>query len=219
MRKEFRAPMDRFAGRHLRCIRGERVVFSGLDFAVETGQALVLVGPNGSGKSSLLRLLAGLLRPAQGAMTWNDEDIAGDPEAHGARLHYVGHLDAVKPVFSVMENVAFWTGLTGKGGDGSVAAALEGFGIAHLAGVPGRYLSAGQRRRVNLARILTAPAPLWLLDEPTTALDRAAVGNLQDAVARHRAEGGIVVVATHADIGLKDARTLDLARFEAREVA
>lgn len=208
--------MDRFVGQGLTCIRGERLVFAGLDFAVESGGALVLVGANGSGKSSLLRLMAGLLRPASGSLSWNGEAAMVDREEHGGRLHYVGHLDAVKPVLNVRENVAFWAGLRPGGDPAAAVDALAAFGIGHLAGVPGRFLSAGQRRRVSLARLLAAPAPLWLLDEPTTALDRAAVADLEAAITAHRRTGGLVVVATHTDIALgDDARTLDLSRFVA----
>jgi len=210
--------MDRFVGHDLTCVRGERRVFSGLGFDLEAGDALVAVGPNGSGKSSLLRLMAGLLTPAAGRLLWNGEPVAADREAHGGRLHYVGHLDAVKPVLAVRENVAFWARLHG-GGTAAVDGALAALGVGHLAAVPGRFLSAGQRRRVNLARLLAAPAPLWLLDEPTTALDRAAVAALEAAIERHRRTGGMVVAATHAPLALNAARTLDLAHFEAEAAA
>ncbi len=191
-------------------------MFAALDFAVDAGGALVLVGPNGSGKSSLLRLMAGLLRPAAGLLTWNGDTLDDEPDVHRGRLHYVGHLDAVKPVLTVLENVAFWAGLRGqRDADGAARQALDAFGVGRLADVPARFLSAGQKRRVTLARIAAAPAPLWLLDEPTTALDAAAVGLLRDAIARHRAGGGLVVVSTHAELGLDDAATLSLDDFAA----
>ncbi|MEO5335475.1 MAG: heme ABC exporter ATP-binding protein CcmA [Magnetospirillum sp. WYHS-4] len=205
--------MKGFSGTSLSCIRGERVVFTGLDFALEAGGALVLIGPNGSGKSSLLRLMAGLLRPAAGVLAWDGEAVDEDPEAHGARLHYVGHHDAVKPVLSVAENVAFWASLRGFGAE-RVEAALATFAMKRLAEVPGRFLSAGQKRRVNLARVLAAPAPLWLLDEPTTALDKASIAVLERTIARHRAEGGMAVLSTHAEILLEDPQVLDLAFFQ-----
>jgi len=212
-----------FAGESLTCLRGERLVFVDLDFMLGAGGAVALVGPNGSGKSSLLRLMAGLLRPWAGALTWNSDPISDDTEAHGGRLHYVGHLDAVKPALTVAENVAFWAGLRGAradrpGGVGvdDVKAALEAFAIGHLADVPGRFLSAGQKRRVSLARLMAAPAPLWLLDEPTTALDAAAIAALEGAIARHRAGGGMVVASTHADIAMAGAATLKLSDFQAK---
>jgi len=205
--------MGKFSGTNLTCIRGERRVFQGLDFSIEDGGVLVLTGPNGSGKSSLLRLMAGLITPAEGTLTWNGEATSEDPESHGGRLHYVGHLDAVKPMLSVAENVSFWASLrvADKALKDLVPSALDAFGISHLADVPGRFLSAGQKRRVNLARIAAAPAPVWLLDEPTTALDRATIEGLEKLISRHRMSGGMVVVSTHSDLNLGAAQNLDLA--------
>ncbi len=204
--------MSLFSGQDVVCVRGERMVFSGLGFDLDPGQVLVLVGPNGSGKSSLLRLMTGLLRPASGRLEWEGEAITGDLECHGARLHYVGHLDAVKSVLTVAENLEFWAG-PDSGSRGAVEAGLAAFGIAHLAEVPGLFLSAGQKRRLALARLAASPARLWLLDEPTTALDAAAVASLEGAVAKHRAGGGMAVVSTHTGLALGDARTIDLADF------
>ncbi len=200
-----------FDGEGLRCVRGQRVVFDRLAFALEPGAALVLTGANGSGKSSLLRLMAGLARPAAGHIAWDGAPIRDDPEAHGARLHYVGHLDAVKPALGVGENLALWSGL--RGGRIAVAEALDRVGLGALAGLPARYLSAGQRRRLALARLFAAPSPLWLLDEPSVALDRDSVAMLIDALARHRAEGGICVVSTNVDLAIAGAGTLELPRF------
>lgn len=208
-----------FQGQDLSCVRGERLVFRGLDFRLGLGDALVLVGPNGTGKSSLLRMMAGLLRPAAGSLTWTEtngapERVTEDPDVHAGRLHYVGHHDAVKPVLTVLENVRFWAGIrSGRVDAATLDAALGAFDIRHLSDVPGRFLSAGQKRRVNLARIIAAPAPLWLLDEPTTALDRASIGLLDDAIRAHRQGGGAVVLSTHADISLETATVLDLAAF------
>lgn len=207
--------MPLFTGIGLVCFRGERTVFAGLGFALAAGGALMLRGPNGSGKSSLLRLMAGLGRPLDGAIAWDSEPIADDVEAHNARLHYIGHADPVKPVLTVAENLLFWASLRGKDGVAeSIQSALAALGIGHLAEVPGRFLSAGQKRRVNLARLLAAPAPLWLLDEPATALDQAATRRLDDAIAEHRAGGGMVVMASHAEAAPDDAREIDLGQFQ-----
>lgn len=202
-----------FAASALACVRGERAVFAGLSFALAPGGALMLVGANGAGKSSLLRLMAGLLKPAAGRLTWDGADIALDAEAHRRRLRYVGHADAIKAALSVEENLRTWAVLWG-GPDGTpprIAAALDAFGIGRLRDVPGRYLSAGQRRRLALARLLVAPARLWLLDEPRTALDADAMDRLDRVVARHRQQGGLVVMALHGGERPPGATVLDLS--------
>ena len=210
--------MTPFEGRDLACVRGERLVFAGLGFTLGDGGALVLHGPNGSGKSSLLRLMAGLLKPAQGILAWGERPVSEDPEGHRARLHYLGHLDAVKPVLSAAENLAFWAAATGDGGDrgdheDGVANAMKRVGLVPLAEVPGRMLSAGQRRRLALARLFLTPADLWLLDEPTVGLDGESIARLEAGLAEHRQGGGRVVVATHTAIDLPGAERLDLAAF------
>jgi len=206
-------PRAGFSGENLLCIRGERTVFTGLGFAVGPGDALVLTGPNGSGKSSLLRMMAGLLPPASGILYRDGEDIRAAPEEHRASLHYVGHLDAVKPVLTVAENLAFWAGIRQM--EAPVGEALGAFGLKNLADTPARLLSAGQKRRLNLARLAASPAPLWLLDEPTVALDSAAVAALVALVARHRESGGMAVVSTHIDLGIAASATLAMAGFAA----
>lgn len=207
--------MSLICGSDLICVRGERTVFSGLSFELNAGGMLLLVGPNGSGKSSLLRLMAGLLQPAQGIIRWQDEDTREDPEEHSGRLHYVGHHDAIKPVLTVAENLRFWAEMHGgsTGVDERITASLNGFGIPHLSDVPARFLSAGQSRRTSLARILASPAPLWLLDEPTTALDKDAVLALETVIAEHRAAGGMAVISTHTPIKGEAAETLDLTPY------
>lgn len=201
-----------FQGQDLMCVRGERTVFRGLNFQIEAGGALILIGPNGAGKSSLLRMMAGLLKPYDGQLLWNGEDALDDIDEHGARLHYVGHHDAVKPVLSANENIRFWAELRGADA-GGIESALNVFDIKHLYDVPGRFLSAGQKRRVNLARIIAAPAPLWLLDEPTTALDKATIKRMEQAIGAHRDQGGQVVLSTHADVNMPGAKILDVAEF------
>ncbi len=204
--------MSLFAGYDIACRRGERLVFRGLSFALEAGAALVLTGANGSGKSSLLRLMAGLLPPHTGSLRWAGEPIAGDPAAHRARLHLIGHQDALKPVLTVLENAAFWAGLRGAA-SAAAASALERLGLSHLADAPCRLLSAGQKKRLSLARLLASSAPLWLLDEPTTGLDEAATRNLEDIMHEHRAAGGIVVATTHIPLTLAGAQILTLVDF------
>lgn len=191
----------------LTCIRGDRLVFTGLSFVLERGEALRLTGPNGSGKSSLIRMLAGFLRPAEGALYWDGAPIAQDRDAHTARLAYIGHDDAVKPWLSVRENLAFWGAMGGQPA-ARVDAALTRVGLGEIAGLPARILSAGQRRRLALARLLLSDAPLWLMDEPTTALDAAATAMIEDAIAAHCANGGLAVVATHLPVSL--AKTVEI---------
>ncbi len=198
-----------FEGRGLACLRGGRLVFAGLSFALAAGEALVLAGPNGSGKSSLLRLVAGLLAPAAGVLLRNGAAV--DRDRHRAGLVYVGHRDPIKAVLSVAENLAFWSGRPGA--PERAAAALEAVGLAGLAALPGEVLSAGQRRRLNLARLYLAAAELWLLDEPAVGLDRESAESLAAGIAAHRARGGMVMLATHGDFSLKRAKTLALADF------
>lgn len=208
--------------RGLGCVRGGRIVFAGLDLDLAPGGALLLLGPNGSGKSSLLRVLAGLLKPAAGQLLWQGDPVAEDPEAHAARTHYVGHHDAIKPVLSVAENLRFWAHLHdphAARADLAVQAALDAFGLARFAAIPGKMLSAGQKRRTNLARLLAAPSSLWLLDEPTTALDRASVKTFESVLASHRAAGGMVVLSTHTDINLPGAAEMHMDRFSRTIVA
>lgn len=196
-----------FEGHDLGCVRAGRIVFARRAFRIEAGGLLVLRGPNGAGKSSLLRLMAGLLPPAHGTLLWNGEDVADDPYAHRARLAYAGHDDALKPGLSVIEHLEFHAALRGARAL-RLEAALSAFGLEALAKTPARFLSAGQRKRVALARLVAAPAPLWLLDEPSNGLDAGAVAKLEAAIAAHRRDGGIVVAATHLDFAGADAGTL-----------
>ena len=196
----------------LSCERGGRRVFEGVDFAVAPGAALLLRGPNGSGKTSLLRMIAGFLEPPEGRLTWNGrpfdevDDEAGDGPA---RIAFVGHLDAVKRALSVAENLTFWSVLYGGGGV-TVNQALDRLGIGHLAELPARFLSAGQRRRLGLARLMVTPAALWLLDEPTVTLDEASVAAVEALIAEHRDGSGMVMVATHAEMAIPGAAVLTL---------
>jgi heme exporter protein A len=192
--------------RDLACLRGDRAVFAGLSLALAPGEALLLTGANGAGKSTLLRILAGLLPPAEGMVAWAGEDIAADPAAHARRLRYVSHQDALKPALSVTENLDFFARLQG----GQVGPALDALALAPLADLPARVLSSGQKRRLALARLALAPAPLWLLDEPTTGLDAASVERLAPLLAAHRAAGGMVVAATHIPLPLAAPRELRL---------
>ncbi len=195
----------------LACRRGGRDVFAGVSFAVSGGEALIVRGRNGAGKSSLLRTLIGLLRPAAGRITLE----GGDAELSLAeQAHYLGHQDALKPALTVGENLRFWAAYLGRAErakqPGSVAEALETVGLRALADLPAAYLSAGQRRRLSVARLLAVKRPIWLLDEPTSTLDAAAQDRLAGRMQAHLADGGLIVAATHGPIGLSATRELRL---------
>ena len=193
----------RLSGRDLRCVRGGREVFSGLDFEASSGEALAVTGANGSGKTSLLRLIAGLLMGAGGSIDLQ----GGEPELTlPEQAHYLGHRDALKPALSVAENLTFWRDFLG--GDAEDAGlCLASVALDHAAHLPAAYLSAGQRRRLSIARLLTVRRPVWLLDEPTSALDAAGQHLFAGLMRDHLARGGIIVAATHAPLGI-EAREL-----------
>jgi heme exporter protein A len=197
----------RLQASELVCQRGDREVFRGLDFAVQSGEALVITGPNGAGKSSLLRMIAGLIRVAGGRLDLLD----GDPELTlPEQVHYLGHHDALKPALSVSENLGFWTRYLGDDGPAGLPDALASVGLAGLGDLPAAYLSAGQRRRLSLARLITVPRPVWLLDEPTAALDSGGQDRLAEMMRQHCAGGGLILAATHGPLGLVDSRELKL---------
>ncbi|WP_262049295.1 heme ABC exporter ATP-binding protein CcmA [Bradyrhizobium sp. Bra78] len=191
------------AGRGVVCVRGGREVFSGLDFEATSGEAVAVVGRNGSGKTSLLRLIAGLLIPAGGTIALD----GGDAELTlPEQCHYLGHRDALKPALSVAENLSFWADFLG-GERLDAAESLATVGLDHAADLPAAFLSAGQRRRLSLARLLTVRRPVWLLDEPTNALDVAGQDMVGGLMREHLARGGLIIAATHASLGI-DSRQL-----------
>jgi heme exporter protein A len=203
---------------NLACRRGERLVFTGLDCRLAAGGALMLTGTNGSGKSSLLRLLATLLAPADGRLLWDGAPVARDPVTYRALLHYVGHLEALKPALTPHEMLRFWAALRGNGAP-AVEAALDALGLRAIADWPCRWLSAGQRRRLALARLVADRAPVWLLDEPAAALDGDGEARLAVLIAEHRAAGGRVALATHQQVALPDAERVVLDDFAASPAA
>ena len=188
----------RLSGQNLRCVRGGREVFSGLDFAVSAGELLAITGANGSGKTSLLRLIAGLLVASGGSV----ELEGGETELSLAeQAHYLGHRDALKPALSVAENLSFWRDFLG-GEMGDRGRSLAAAGLDHAAHLPAAYLSAGQRRRLSIARLLLVRRPVWLLDEPTSALDVAGQDLFVRLMRDHLTGGGIIIAATHAPLGI-----------------
>ena len=191
-------------------MRGGRLVLAGVTFTLSPGESMLLRGPNGAGKSSLLRLLAGFLAPSAGALSWGGRPALEDRAEHRARLHLIGHSNAIKGALTVRENLGFAAAVAGAPA-AHLDGALAGFELAALADVPAAYLSAGQQRRLALARLLATPRPLWLLDEPDAGLDAANRAHLARAVAAHRAEGGIAVIATHGDVDVAAPHVLELA--------
>jgi heme exporter protein A len=190
----------------LSVLRDSRPIFTGLSFALEAGSSLILRGPNGAGKTTLLRVIAGLLPASAGRLR-----VEGGPaEGSVSELcHYVGHLNAIKPNLTVEENARFWQRFLGAGGQ-HVAQALAAFGLAGLGDIPAAYLSAGQKRRLALARVLLTPRAIWLLDEPAAALDQDAEAALSAAVTARLAGGGLVIAATHQPLNWPHARVLRL---------
>ena len=188
----------RLSGLDVRCVRGGREVFSGLDFEASSGEALAVTGPNGSGKTSLLRLIAGLLTIADGSIGLEGgESELTLPE----QAHYLGHRDALKSALSVMENLSFWRDFLG-GEVFDAGASLAAVGLDHAAHLPAAYLSAGQRRRLSIARLLVVRRPVWLLDEPTNALDTTGQSMFAALMADHLSRGGLIIAATHAPLGI-----------------
>jgi len=196
----------RLSASDLVCRRGGRDVFAGVSFAVAAGEALTVSGRNGAGKSSLLRMLVGLVRIAAGRVALE----GGDPELTLAeQAHYLGHQDALKPSLSVAENLRFWSDFLGSAA-ADIGAPLAAVGLEALADLPAAYLSAGQRRRLSIARLLAVKRPIWLLDEPTSTLDAAAQARLADMMRAHLAGGGLILAASHGGIGLDGVGELRL---------
>jgi len=199
---------------NLACRRGGRLLFSGMDLSLTEGDAAVVTGPNGSGKSSLLRLIAGLIQPLQGQIHWEGQNALKFSDNFRSALRYVGHSDGLQPVLSVLENLKYWSQLYGSSQDlEKLNRGLESVGLFDLSELPARVLSAGQRRRLALARAIATEGRLWLLDEPSVALDRQSINRIETAISEFRASGGIVIASTNAPLNLSDCKVLNISDY------
>ncbi|EJB05116.1 heme ABC exporter, ATP-binding protein CcmA [Rhizobium leguminosarum bv. trifolii WSM597] len=195
--------------------RGEDLIFVSISFHLAAGEALILTGRNGSGKSTLLRVVAGLLKPEKGTVIFRDQGSPQDRHP-GEVSHYLGHRNAMKNELTVAENLDFWRrflGSTGSSAGLSVEDATEAVGLPGITHLPFGYLSAGQQRRFAFAKLLVAHRPIWILDEPTAALDASADRLFAGLIEAHLAKGGIVLAATHQPLGLKNAQELKMTGF------
>jgi heme exporter protein A len=189
---------------NLACYRTGSLIFSGQTFTIIAGEAVMLRGPNGSGKSTLLRALAGML-PFEGDVILNGVTLSKDMDGVQEQIAYAGHLDAIKPQLTVAENLTFWARLFAGG---SVENAVEQFSLAEIWDRPAHACSAGQKRRLGLARLVVSGRPLWLLDEPTVSLDVETTARFAKIVETHCAGGGMALIATHIDLGLENPREI-----------
>jgi heme exporter protein A len=195
--------------------RGEDLIFVSISFNLTAGKALVLTGPNGAGKSTLLRVVAGLLAPEKGRVAFIDNK-GGSDRRPGEVSHYLGHRNAMKNELTVAENLAFWKQFLGddEGGSAmSIKDAADAVGLGSISHLPFGYLSAGQQRRMAFAKFLVAQRPVWILDEPTAALDSAAELVLTELISRHQKDGGLVLAATHQPLGLENAQEMKMTGF------
>ena len=195
----------------LTCVRGERTLFTGLDLEVSAGEWLHVRGENGIGKTSLLRLLSGLTKPAAGEIFWNEQLISADPSEYHRNLLFLGHRDSLKEDLTALENLSIATALDGiVVTEDEILLALHRFGLRGREDLPVNCLSAGQKRRVLLARLLLRQAKLWILDEPFNALDVRAVEMLSELILEHIASGGMAIMTSHQEIPMPNGRVVQL---------
>jgi len=206
---------DILKGQNLTCIRGDRIIFSNLDFELAAGRALILNGANGSGKSSLMKIIAGLLPAQSGIMSFEGQDILGNKDWISHNICYLAHKNGMKPEMTVAENLTFWANMENHHGD--IRKEATKIGIEHCLDLPVCYLSSGQARRAALTRVLCHPGEIWLLDEPTVGLDMAGVSLLAGLMNEHLDRGGRILAATHIELGLDPAKSAMLPMTDFRQ--
>lgn len=206
-----KTPISHLEARALSCLRGERVLFSNLSFEVFGGQCLHIRGQNGVGKTSLLRLLAGISSPEAGEILWNGQDIKTQVEQYHNQLLFAGHRDALKEDLTALENIQIFAAIDGIAlSEKELLATLWRFGLQGREDLPVSCLSAGQKKRVLMARMISRQAQLWILDEPFNALDTHAVGELQDVIQEHLSNQGLVIMTSHQVLSMQNVKVLDL---------
>ena len=205
-----------FSAESIRCERGGRVLFQDLGFALDASGLLLLTGQNGCGKTSLLRILAGLMQPAEGKILWQGKPIRGN-ESFADNMLFIGHQNALKPELSVYDNLQFWAAL--RGTEMLVPAALQFFRLTPMMNMPAGRLSAGWQRRVALARLLATPSHLWLLDEPSTNLDDEGQRLVEGLIETRIAQGGMVVLSSHHKPKLNVQNCLDVSEYRPKAIA
>lgn len=201
---------------NLTCERDERPLFSDLTAQLYAGERVQVLGPNGSGKTTLLRALAGIGAPARGHIHWRGQPVQSQHWAFRQSLLYIGHAPGIKAALTPLENLAWYRALSAGSQQGNAVEALERVGLSGYEDTPCYQLSAGQLRRVALARLFLSRAPLWILDEPFTAIDRTGVADLEQQLQTHTRQGGLVILTSHQDVSLPELRTLNLVDYPPR---
>ncbi len=197
--------------KNISCSRGQDVLLDNINLDIESGKPLIFTGSNGSGKTTLLKTIAGLIPPQKGAITWENINIKDCYKEYSENLEYVGHKTGLKNELTVEENLDFWAEIHNT--KEAVVPAIMYFGLAEIFDVPVAKLSEGQKRRVSLARLLCCPSMIWLLDEPTVNLDEDGKNMLRNIIITRAEQGGIVIITTHADLNIPNARTIKLTDF------
>lgn len=204
-----------FSGENLAYVRSGRIIFKGLSFDLKPSEHILLQGPNGSGKSTLLQVLMGVLAPRAGTVRWQDQNVEEDIKAYHRHIQYLGHRNGLQPSLDLVQNASFWMGLAGiKPDEKIIESALKAVGLFDFADFPSHVLSAGQQRRLAIARLIVTKPKLWLLDEPTVSLDEASKAKFFEILQQHLHQGGMAIIATH-DIQSSGGKKINMVDYHA----